>query len=134
MTFGKSRFNKKYKYELLRFCNKLGYHIPGSASKLLKYFERNYKPKSLISYADRRWSRGNVYEKLGFKMIGKSKPNYWYFKLTSNIRYSRINFQKHKLKDILEKFDETLSESENMKLNGYNRIYDCGNLVYVKEY
>ena len=132
MTFGKSRFNKKYEYELLRFCNKLGYHIPGSASKLLKYFERTYNPKSLISYADRRWSRGNVYEKLGFNLIGKSKPNYWYFKLTSNIRYSRINFQKHKLKNILEKFDKTLSESENMKLNGYNRIYDCGNLVYIK--
>jgi hypothetical protein len=132
MTFGKSRFNKKYKYELLRFCNKLGYHIPGSASKLLKYFERNYKPKSLISYADRRWSRGNVYEKLGFKMIGKSKPNYWYLSPINLSRESRIQYQKHKLKNILEKFDETLSESENMKLNGYNRIYDCGNLVYIK--
>jgi hypothetical protein len=25
-------------------------------------------------------------------------------------------------------FDKTLSESENMKLNAYTRIYDCGAL------
>ena len=56
MTFGKCRFDKKHEWELLRFCNKLGYHIPGSASKLLKYFEKTYKPISLVSYADRRWS------------------------------------------------------------------------------
>ena len=56
MTFGKSRFSKNTEWELLRFCNKLGYHIPGAAGKLLKYFEKNWHPMSLISYADRRWS------------------------------------------------------------------------------
>jgi len=40
MTFGKCRFDKKHEWELLRFCNKLGYHIPGAAGKLLKHFER----------------------------------------------------------------------------------------------
>ena len=56
MTFGKCRFDKKHEWEMLRFCNKLGWHIPGAAGKLLRYFERNWKPKSLVSYADRRWS------------------------------------------------------------------------------
>ena len=130
MTFGKCRFDKKHEWELLRFCNKLGYHIPGSASKLLSYFEENYKPTSLVSYADRRWSQGKVYEKLGFKFSHASTPNYWYWK--KGILYSRLQFQKHKLKDLLEHFDEKLSEVENMKANGYNRIFDCGNLVYEK--
>ena len=40
MTFGKPRFSKDYQWELLRFCNKLGYHVPGGASRLLKQFER----------------------------------------------------------------------------------------------
>jgi len=66
MTFGKPRFNKKYEWELLRFSTELGHHVPGGASKLLKHFERNYNPKSLISYADRRWSQGKLYEALGF--------------------------------------------------------------------
>jgi len=56
MAFGKCRFDKKHEWEMLRFCNKLGYHVPGAAGKLLKHFEKNYQPKSLVSYADRRWS------------------------------------------------------------------------------
>jgi hypothetical protein len=31
-------------------------------------------------------------------------------------------------------YDEQLTEVENMKMNGYKRIFDCGNLVYVKLY
>ena len=27
-------------------------------------------------------------------------------------------------------YDENLSESENMKKNGFMKVYDCGNLVY----
>jgi hypothetical protein len=132
MTFGKCRFDKKHEWELLRFCNKLGYHVPGSASKLLKYFEKTYKPTSLVSYADRRWSIGNVYEKLGFKFSHNSLPNYWYFKNNSLLLESRVKYQKHKLKNLLENFDENKTEVENMKANGYNRIFDCGNMVFEK--
>lgn len=134
MTFGKCRFNKNYEWELLRFCNKLGYHVPGGAGKLLKHFENAYRPKSLISYADRRWSRGKLYEALGFTLDHISKPNYWYYKSGDYDLKSRVNFQKHKLKDKLENFDPKLSEAENMKNNGYLKIYDCGNLVFVKTY
>lgn len=27
-----------------------------------------------------------------------------------------------------------MSEVDNMKMNGYKRIFDCGNLVFVKKY
>ena len=36
--------------------------------------------------------------------------------------------------DVLENFDPGKSEVENMKANGYSRIFDCGNMVFVKEY
>ena len=135
MTFGKSRFSKKVEWELLRFCNKLGYHVPGGAGKLLKHFERNWHPKSLISYADRRWSRGKLYEALGFKLDHVSKPDYWYLKPSNpTILYRREKFQKRKLKKQLEFFNETMSEVENMRNNGYTRIFDCGNLVFMKTY
>ena len=132
MTFSHSRFNKNVEWELVRFCNKLGCHIPGSAGKMLKWFERNYHPKSIVSYADRRWSRGNLYEKLGFALDGISPPNYWY--IVDGELESRVKYQKHKLKSLLENYDESKSEVQNMKDNGYNRIFDCGNLVYVKRY
>ena len=134
MTFGKPRFDKKHDWELLRFCNKLGYHIPGAASKLLKHFERSWHPKSIISYADRRWSRGKLYEALGFKLDHASGPNYWYFNKQSLELYSRVKFQKHKLKNLLVNFDEKKTEVENMNANGFRRIFDCGNLVFVKKY
>lgn len=136
MTFGKCRFDRKHEWELLRFCNKLNYHIPGAAGKLLKYFEKTYSPKSLISYADRRWSQGNLYYKLGFSLSHVSKPDYWYWshKTDTKILESRIKYQKHKLPKLLQQFDPAKSEKENMFANGYYRIFDCGNYVFEKTY
>lgn len=134
MTFGKCRFDGKHEWEMLRFCCRLGHHIPGAAGKLLSFFEKKYQPKSLVSYADLRWSQGGLYRKLGFRLLRRSPPNYWYFRRNDISLLSRVNFQKHRLKNVLERFDPSKSERENMKDNGYYRIYDCGNLVFVKEY
>ena len=119
MTFGKPRFNRNYEYELVRFASKLGTKVIGGASKLLKYFERNYQPKSLISYADRRYSNGKLYYALGFQFLNNSEPNYWWCK--NNYKYTRYQCQKHKLKQLLgqDKFNPQLSESQNMYLNKY---------------
>jgi hypothetical protein len=135
MSFSKSRFSNRYQYELTRYSSKLGYRIIGGAGKLLKYFEKNYNPKSLISYADRRWSTGKMYESLGFVFQSNSFPNYWYFKSNDLTKLeSRIKYQKHKLKNILVNFDTNKTEIQNMIANGFNAIYDCGNKVYIKEY
>ena len=132
MTFGKPRFSKRYEWELLRFCNRLGYHVPRAASRLLTFFERNFHPKSLVSYADRRWSNGKLYRAIGFNEVSKSAPNYYYVK--HQRRYSRMRFQKHRLANLLENFDPKLSEVRNMENNGYCRIFDCGNIVFEKTY
>ena len=133
MTFGKSRLSKQYQYELYRYCNKLNITVIGGFSKLLKYFENKYKPKSLVSYANRRWSTGNVYKTNGFTFSHSSKPNHFYIDKEHNI-YSRIQFQKHKLKDKLKNFNPDNSGIQNMLDNGYRIIYDAGNLVYYKKY
>lgn len=133
MTFGTPRFNKNYQYELIRYCSKLNKTIVGGASKLLKYFERTHNPNSLVSYANRRWSQGNLYDVLGFEFKYDTPPNYFYFKNGGEI-LSRYKCQKHKLKDLLELYDETLTEVENMKNNGYHKIYDSGNKIYIKVY
>ena len=128
MTFGKSRFNKNYDWELLRYVTIGNFNIIGGAGKLLSHFRSNYSG-SIISYADRRWSQGELYKSLGFTELKSSEPAYFYTK--DDIRYSRVMFQKHKLKDVLEIFDETLSEAENMENNGYCRVYDCGSKVFI---
>lgn len=134
MSFSKNRFSNKYEYEMTRFCSLLNHRIIGGAGKLLKYFEKNFKPRSLVSYADRRWSTGKLYKLLNFKFIKNSEPNYWYIRKNSLKLESRIKYQKHKLKNILKNFDSKKTEIQNMLDNGFNIIYDCGNKVYIKDY
>ena len=136
MTFGHFRINmggnnKKDHYELSRFCNKINTNVVGGASKLLSYFEKTYNPKEIISYADRRWSDGNLYKTLYFKKEHTTKPNYFYFKKL--IRENRFKYRKSELK---RKFnaDITKTEKEIMKEYGYKRIYDCGNIKFIKKY
>lgn len=136
MTFGSPRFNKRYEYELIRFCNLSYVSVVGGASRLYKSFLREYNPVSVISYSDIRWNTGNLYERLGMVHLRDSAPNYWYFKKDAGIfkLFNRVKFQKHKLKNMLIEYNENDTEWENMRMNGYNKIYDCGNMVYGINY
>ena len=136
MSFGFSRYNNDVEWELFRFATYKNTQVVGSASKLFKYFIRNYNPISIVSYSDRRiFNNGKLYESLGFIFNHNSDPGYWYFKnngADTHIKlYHRSYFMKHKLKDKLKTFDSNLTEWENMEKNGYLRIYDCGNKVYI---
>ena len=132
MTFGKSRHfvgsHNVSKYELLRFCNKLNTVVIGGASKLFNYFIEKYNPESVVSYADRRWSQGNLYEKLGFKLYNESKPNYFY--VIKNQRFYRFNFRKDQL---IKKYNcsPNMTEKQFCFEHGWYRIYDCGCLCYI---
>jgi hypothetical protein len=130
MTFNKARYTKNHQWELSRFANKNYYSVIGAFSKLLKYFVNTYNPISITTYADRRWSNSNnVYIKNNFKFVHATEPSYWYTKHNIS-KYHRFNYRKSLLKNKLEKYDETLTEWENMQLNGYDRIWDCGSFKY----
>ena len=132
MSFGKPRFSTKAEWELLRFATKGGGTVQGGASKLLKAFEREHNPKSIVSYANLRWSQGKLYKNLGFEFQNRSNPSYFYFQ--GSIRVSRYAAQKHRLASFLETFNPKLTEEENMRLNGFLRVWDCGNLVFIKTF
>ena len=132
MIFGELRKplgqkSSKGTYEMLRFCNKLNINVIGGASRLFKYFIDQYKPNEIISYADRSWSQGDLYEKLDFKLVHKTKPNYYY--VVDGIRKHRFNYRKDKL--IKDGFDSNKTEHEIMLERGLFRIYDSGNLKYL---
>lgn len=137
MTFSKPRIAVGMKgdegtYELLRLCTKVGTCVVGGAAKMLKSFEENVRPRKIVSYADRRWSQGDVYQKLGFRLDHVSRPNYWYLPSGCSERHHRFSFRKSVLSRKLKTFDPDMTEAENMMANGYTRIWDCGNLVFVK--
>lgn len=126
MTFCKPRFNKKIEWELSRFCTLGNTTVVGGCSKLFKYFIKNYKPSSIISYSDIGKTRGDVYKILNFTLHHISAPNYVWTNGYQTL--SRYQCQKHKLK----KFQH-LGETENdiMRARGFLKIYDCGNKVWV---
>jgi len=132
MSFRKtSRFDKESDWELMRFCNKLDTVVVGGASKLFSHFINNYTYKQIVSYSDRRYFSGEIYNTLGFKFVGYTPPNYYYIVNNYKDLRHRMSFQKHKLPKLLKEYDEKLSEWENMKNNGYDRIWDCGNSKFI---
>ena len=131
MTFGAKRKSLGSKseekcYELLRFCNKLNTSVIGGASKLLKHFVKLHSPKEIISYCDRRWSQGQLYEKLGFKLDHVSKPNYFY--IVNGKRENRFKYRKSEL--VKQGFDKNKTEEQIMNERKIKKIYDCGTKVY----
>jgi len=129
MTFGKPRFTKQYEWEIVRMSSKPYTVVIGGASKLFKHFIKEQNPKSIISYCDLRYSHGNVYNILGMSCVGKTKPNYWYKK--GDIVYSRYKCMKSKLPKMIPIFLSKLTETENMMINGFTKVYDLGNLKFV---
>lgn len=135
MTFGQLRKNLGYKnkigcFELLRFCNKLEYTVIGGASRLLSFFIGKYNPIEIISYADRRWSQGKLYENLGFKFINNTKPNYSYIDGKRQKRINRFNLRKNIL---VEKYGcpKDMTEVTFCNSIGFYQVFDCGNKKYV---
>lgn len=130
MSFGKSRFNKKFDNELLRLATKLNKTVTGGAQKLLNHYIKEYDPSNIISYCDLRLFSGEVYKKLNFDFSHNSNPGYYYVDQWGNL-HNRMQFQKSKLERKLDTYDAQLTEEENMFNNGYHRIWDCGNSVWT---
>lgn len=133
MTFSKPNISKGQKkqldgyWELNRFCTNYNYRIPGVAGKLLKHFQRNYNWFYIYSFADRRWSTGNLYFKLNFNLesnIEKIIPNYWYLDQNNLKRMHRFALRK------TNKDNTILTEKMYRIAQGYGIIYDCGNLKF----
>jgi hypothetical protein len=118
MTFVKPK-NKKYTWELSRFCSKKDYTIQGGASKLFKYFINTLKEGDTISsYNDITKTKGDLYKILGFICVSINDPNYIWMNFNTNDVRTRYQEQK-------------AGEVERMHLLGYHRICDCGTRTWV---
>jgi hypothetical protein len=126
MTFGNNRINVGCRsnideYELLRYCNKIGYSIIGGASKLFNNFIKNINPTKIISYCDNDLFNGNLYLNLGFTYLDESIG---YFYSNGLIRYNRWSFRKDKLIKI--GFDKNKTADIIALEEGYMKCYNSG--------
>lgn len=115
--------------ELSRFVNKINTNVVGGASRLFKSALKSIT-EDITTYSDARYFNGDIYGELGFEFIGMTQPGYYYFN-SGNKKYDRTHFQKHKLASKLEKYDPNKSAWENMKDNGFDRIWNCGHRKFI---
>lgn len=135
ITFAKPRLamngggNDPRSWELCRFATDINYHVIGAASKLLAHFKKNNDWSYIYSFADRRFSVGNLYQTIGFEQVSTTAPSYFY--IVDGAKKHRFSFRKDQLPKLLEKFDINLTEYENMMVNGIDRVWDCGCIKFM---
>lgn len=76
MTFsgGRTFRDGSRSYELIRFAMHRDVHVKGGFSKLLRAFEREKEPDSIMTYVDLEWYKEGVYSALGFEESGCISP------------------------------------------------------------
>jgi hypothetical protein len=99
-------------------------NIRGGFSKLLSHFKRTNIWNAIISFADLRWSQGDVYKNNGFRLDKILLPDYSY--VVGEERVHKFNFRHKNLKKKLERYDPMLSETQNTLNNQIYKIYNCG--------
>ena len=150
-TFGLPRIEKQngtiwHDWELLRECSKKDYYILGGKSKLLKAFENEVHPLSLLSYCNTTAGfDGKSYAACGFHLDSTTKE-YWYEYNGDKIqRYTmqknsnlRKNGKIEPIQKTLEKYGKTYhpekSEKENAALAGFVLVEGKGQQTWTKYY
>jgi hypothetical protein len=115
-TFSKSRIMTDgvvpYRsYELIRFASETGTTVTGGLGKLLNNFIEQHQPAHLMTYADRDWSNGEGYHKLGFKEAGQTPPQLFWVD-TQTLERKPVN-------------------DTPMPSDKYTRVMNAGNLKFV---
>lgn len=112
-------------YELSRYATSC--RVVGGFSKLFKHASsvlRDMGVETVVSFADKRYSEGNVYIVNGWFHVKDTPPDYQY--VIGSRRVRKQNFRRKFLRAKLENFDPALSEMQNMMNHGLYPIYDCG--------
>ncbi len=104
--------------------------VAGGFSKLLSHFQKKYKWSVIVSFADLRWSVGNLYKQNNWKLDKILPPDYSYSP-NGHTRFHKFNYRRKNLNNILSNYNPALSETVNCDNNGILRIWDCGKQRWV---
>nr|WP_293844922.1 hypothetical protein [uncultured Arsenicibacter sp.] len=118
-------------YEMVRFANHVFTTVVGGLDKLLKAFvtdQYSLHPPAeghpfidVMTYADRDWSDGRSYERLGFERVGITAPQTFWLDPASYVRY-----YPHRL-------PEDLSETD-LPARGFLPVVNAGSIKFIKPF
>lgn len=103
-------------FEMIRFANFLDCTVVGGLDKLLKAFLKEIHTDDIMTYADRDWSDGRSYERLGFERIGSTPPQTFFVNPTT--------LERH--------YAERLAETEIP--SDWIKIFNAGNWKFLKKW
>lgn len=107
--------------------------VVGGMGKFLSYVIKqsyHWGFDEIITFSDHEVSDGGLYETLGFEKDKVLKPDYKY--VVGKKRVHKFNYRRKRFKndpDLI--YDENLSEAEMARLNGIDRVWDCGKTRWV---
>lgn len=131
MTFGKPRYNKRFDWELLRYCSKPGVAVIGGAERMLSHFRRDFDG-SIVSYCDVAKFDGRVYQRLGFEKEEKGTPtSHWYNPKTGRHITDSLLRQRGADQLLGTRDGKGTDNKEIMVREGFVEIYDCGQARYA---
>ncbi len=128
MTFGRSRYNKNFKWEIIRYACLQGHTVVGGASKLLAGAIRELQSNSIFSYSENMIGHGNLYKQMGFTFLGDTGKGFFWFKNGEIL--NRETATKSRLMSIYPTEVEIIRDtsiSKFMKSKGYTQVFDMGN-------
>lgn len=119
-------------HDMTRYCVKNDASYPGLFSKFISHIRKHNLCSSIVTFADLRWSIGDVYEKAGFSMVATIAPDYFYTDYKK--RDHKFNYRKDKLKTRYGIEIDDKTELEIIKELGLDRIWDCGKIKYKLDF
>ena len=109
--------------------------VVGGMGKLLKEgisYARKNGLSFVVTFSDHQVSDGGLYEKLGFTLDKELPPDYRY--VVDNQRVHKFNYRIKRFKnDPHLIYKEGLTEKELARINGLEKIWDCGKTRWVME-
>ena len=128
MTFSRHPRNES-EIVLSRYCVKSNHSILGGAKRLFKH-AIDYFKCDIKTWSDNRWTEGNLYDRLGFKLYKNLPKDYSYVIPGNNsIRIPKQSMSKTKMKA-----SENQTEYERALELGFDRIWDCGKKTWIFKY
>jgi len=112
--------------ELTRFVSNC--IVVGGFSKLVKHSQSILHDRGfeyITSFADRRWSEGDIYKGNGFVVEKILDPDYAYVK-------NDIRLHKFSMRHAPKLVDQEVSINRACEILGYSRIWDCGKIKFKK--
>lgn len=123
-SFKRPTRQSKHDWELVRMVARSDFRVHGIWSKIMQTFVAEHFPASVVSFSDNRMFDGKVYERVGFKLDGELKPDYYWVK--GGKRHHKSGLRKTK-----EEKKSGRTEVELREAQGYARIWDLGKKRWV---